>query len=72
MYYRVLMSIKDDENKIIDHMIGLQDTEMEAEAFISGWAQAIVAHTDEKEYGKIRGMFRIEIVNKKGETDEKT
>jgi hypothetical protein len=66
------MSIKDDEGKIVDHMIGLQDTEMEAYAFISGWAQAIIAHTDEDEYGKIRGLFRVEMVNKKGETDEKS
>ena len=55
----IYLTIKDAENKIQEHPIGSKDTEVEAHAFVDGWANAIVTHTEKASFGEVLGMFRI-------------
>ena len=71
MMWIIYLTLKDDEGKIKEIPIGSQETQLEADAFMRGWANAIVTHTEEAELSKILGMFRItrigeEEINEKG------
>jgi len=64
--------LKDDENKIKEIPIGSQETEVEANAFMYGWANAIVTHTEEAELSKVLGMFRIALIGEEKISEEGT
>ena len=67
----IYLTIKDSKAKVVEHPVGTKDTEVEAKAFVEGWASAIVTHTKDAKYEEVFSMFRVARIDKTEELNEK-
>lgn len=64
--YIVLFSCKDEAGVVQDHPLCPFELEIEAKAYLKGYVDAIINHTDEKDTDMIKGLFRISKIGEEG------
>lgn len=57
--YIVLFSCKGEDGVVNDHPLRSFILDMEAECYLTGYVDAIINHTDEKNRDQVKGLFRI-------------